>query len=305
MVLVSSAVSGFAWDDVGHKISAYIAWQQMTPAARDRAIKILLAAPEDSHLSALYVNDSRDLAVKQRNLFMITAYWADIVRDRNFPVRSQKYSHGTWHYKDSFWKEVNGGIESVPVTEGGTENSIERLEVLSGVLGNASKSDAEKAIALAWFLHLGGDTHQPLHCAARVTDKEPKGDQGGNLFLLEPKDPNKPLTENLHWYWDSIIRGYEPRTADDADCDDAYLIELANKMMKKFPAAKAGDMKLGQFEQWRLEGYEIATKQVYVGLTREQKPSKKYQKWAYGVGQQRLTLAGYRMGTMLNQLLGQ
>ena len=27
-----------AWDEVGHKITAYIAWQEMTPATRDRVM---------------------------------------------------------------------------------------------------------------------------------------------------------------------------------------------------------------------------------------------------------------------------
>lgn len=48
-----------AWDDTGHKVSAYIAWQKMTPQARETTIKLLLAAPEDSHLSAYYLSGSR------------------------------------------------------------------------------------------------------------------------------------------------------------------------------------------------------------------------------------------------------
>ena len=40
----------FAWDDVGHRTMAYIAWQQMTPAARETVVKILRSAPEDSNI---------------------------------------------------------------------------------------------------------------------------------------------------------------------------------------------------------------------------------------------------------------
>ena len=47
--------SAHAWDDTGHKITAYIAWQQMTPAVREQVIKILLAAPEDAQLSTFYL----------------------------------------------------------------------------------------------------------------------------------------------------------------------------------------------------------------------------------------------------------
>src|SRR5688572_286346 len=57
LVLLVSSFSGsvFGWNDVGHKITAYLAWQRMSPVAREAVIKILRAAPEDSHLSAFYM----------------------------------------------------------------------------------------------------------------------------------------------------------------------------------------------------------------------------------------------------------
>jgi hypothetical protein len=297
------ASSAFGWDDVGHKISAYIAWDRMTPAARERAFKVLMAAPEDSHLSALYPSDSRADEVKRRELFMIASYWPDIARDPKFPVRQQKYHRGTWHYKDNFWKEADAAVVPVLNLPVAAENSIERLEFFDALLRDPGKPDAEKAIAIAWLLHIGADTHQPLHCTSRVTELEPTGDQGGNLFLLEPRDPNKTLHDNIHWYWDSIIRQSEPRVGSETDCDAKYLLRLARRIMKKHPAGEMGDLRAGQFEQWRLEGYEIATKQVYAGLKRHEAPSQKYKKWAYGVAQKRVALAGYRLAELFNKAL--
>ena len=54
IILLAFSLPAFAWDDSGHKLVAYIAWQQMTPAARERAVQILLNAPEDAQLNALY-----------------------------------------------------------------------------------------------------------------------------------------------------------------------------------------------------------------------------------------------------------
>ena len=48
------AAPAFAWDDVGHKITGYIAWQRMSAKARENVIKVLRSAPEDSHLSVYY-----------------------------------------------------------------------------------------------------------------------------------------------------------------------------------------------------------------------------------------------------------
>ena len=49
------ALPARGWDDVGHKITGYVAWQRMSPAAREEVIRILRKAPEDSHLSAIYM----------------------------------------------------------------------------------------------------------------------------------------------------------------------------------------------------------------------------------------------------------
>ncbi len=53
-VILLSASGVRAWDDAGHKTTAYIAWQQMSPQAREKAFNILMSAPEDSDLSVLY-----------------------------------------------------------------------------------------------------------------------------------------------------------------------------------------------------------------------------------------------------------
>src|SRR4051812_44610417 len=83
----------FAWDDVGHRTSAYIAWQQMTPAARASVIKIFRSAPEDSDISAYYIGGPESEETKKLEYFMLMATWADIVRDRSFEVRNKKYHH--------------------------------------------------------------------------------------------------------------------------------------------------------------------------------------------------------------------
>lgn len=180
------AFPAFAWDDTGHKLTTYIAWEQMTPAAREQAVKILLAAPEDSHLSAYFMQDSRSAAARQRELFMIASTWADIVRDRNFKNRFAKYHKSDWHYADTFWSNVNGKVEVLKDFEEPKGKAVEQLFAFDKSLRDAAVSDADKAIALAWILHLGGDIHQPLHTSARVTKYDPKGDQGGNLFYNLP-----------------------------------------------------------------------------------------------------------------------
>lgn len=303
LVMVAAFVASVsAWDDTGHKLVAYIAWEQMSPQAREKAVKTLLSAPEDSDLGVFYLQDSRSAAAKQRELFMIAATWADIVRDKNFKNRSAKYHHGNWHYLDTFWREVDGKVELVPEMQSDKENALERLFAFDKVLRDASASDADKAIALAWILHLVGDIHQPLHDSGRVTKYDPKGDQGGNLFMLSPKGATGEARLNLHWFWDSIIGRNVPRVNDA--CDSDYLPAIAQQMTKKFPFSKMQNrLKIGKFDDWQQEGFQIASTKLYpTSLKFGEMPSENYKKQAFEIAEEQITLAGYRLGEMLNQI---
>lgn len=297
------AVSVAAWDDAGHKLTMYIAWEQMSVATRERAIKILLSAPEDSDLSVFYLQDSRSAAAKQRELFMIAATWADIVRDKNFKVRFEKYHKGDWHYADTFWSNANGKVEVLKDFQEPKGKAVEQLFAFDKLLRDGgAASDADKAIALAWVLHLGGDIHQPLHTSARVTKYDPKGDQGGNLFMLSPKGAKGNDRLALHWYWDSIVGRIIPRVNDA--CDSDYLPPIAQTMMKKYPAAKMQNrLKLGKFDEWQQEGFQIASTKLYpASLKFGEMPSEDYKKMAFEIAEEQIALAGYRLGAMLNQI---
>ncbi len=294
-----------AWDDAGHRLTAYIAWERMTPAAREQAIKILLKAPENSDLSVFYIAyNSRSAEAKQRDLFMTAANWGDIIRDKNFPVRFETYNQPTWHYADKYWRQ-NGETAIVLSEMGGTDSdgkAIKKLYDFDKILRNPTASDADKAIALAWFLHVGGDIHNPLHNASRVTDIEPEGDSGGNKFMLSPKDAPREDQMNLHSFWDQIITRNFPRKDDKCDAD--YIGDVAKKVTDKYSYNKLKDrLKLGDFEAWHQEGFAFLPKQVYPeSLKRGEMPSKDYQENASKIGQEQLALAGYRLGDMLNNI---
>ena len=304
-VVLFSVSKARAWNDTGHKTIAYIAWQQMSPPAREKAINILMNAPEDSDLSVLYPKDSRSEDVKKLDLFMLASYWADIVRDGKFKNRSEKYHHSNWHYADTFWRQENGQVKILPnpnEEDGG--KAVEKLMEFDKVLKNASASDEEKAIALAWILHIGGDIHQPLHTSARVTELEPKGDQGGNLFLLTPKDTPREQSENLHWFWDSILGRIVARN----DMTDAeYIPMLGETIMRKYPSSEMQNrLKLGEFGEWQKGSFQLATTEVFSpDLIRYEMPSAKYRRSAFQLAEHQIALAGYRLGAMLNQIFGE
>lgn len=291
----------YGWDETGHKITAYIAWQRMTPDVRERVIKLLREAPEDAQLSTFYMTfGAQTEAARKLDLFMIASTWPDIVRDRDFKVRYGKYHKGNWHYDDKFWKVVDGKIEYLPPPEDGGVALAKMSEFSELIRGNAP--DAQKAIAIAWLVHVIGDLHQPLHTSARVTESEPKGDRGGNTFLLSP--PGKGQ-QNLHSFWDGII-GRTTANSEDA-CDLTYMEPIARKIMKKHPLEKMGDrLKPGKFEEWTAESLTLAQTEVFSpDLIRGQKPSEKYKKKALKIAEERLALAGYRIAALFIQAFQQ
>jgi hypothetical protein len=294
-----------AWDDVGHKLTAYIAWERMTPRTREKVTQLLQNAPEDSDLSVFYPPDSRSEAARQREHFMLAAYWADIVRDRKFAVRSKKYHQSNWHYFDSFWTVENGQLKILEKAEEDGGKAVPKLFEFEKILRDTAVSDADKSIALAWVMHLTGDIHQPLHCSARVTPEEPKGDQGGNLFLLTPKDTPRERQQNLHWFWDSIVKNNVTRKNDEPDA--IYLANIGKKIMKKHSFEKLqGRLRLGKYDDWHKEGMQIAASQVFPAtLIRFQTPSENYKKTAFKIAEEQIALAGYRMGETFNQIFGQ
>jgi hypothetical protein len=300
-----------AWDDVGHKITGYIAWQRMTPQARARVIEILRQAPEDSTLAALYrPYGVESEATRQMEYFMLATTWADIVRDfaadskfRN-EIRTRKYHRSNWHYDDTFWRQVNGRVEEISgMPEGGV--GVSKLNEFNALIrGNAS--DREKAIPTAWIMHVLGDLHQPLHTSARVTDTEPKGDQGGNLFLLTPKGTERKDQVNLHWFWDSIVGRNVPFSTDKSSCEREYIAELGQRFMKKHPynTLQAG-LNAADFAALQKETFALNPSSVFTpDLVRFSMPSEKYRRRAFTVAERQLALAGYRMAEIFNQAFG-
>ena len=301
-VMGSFAVPAFAWDETGHKITGYIAWQQMTPEVRDKVIKILLSAPEDSQIATFYFPyGTRTVDTRKREYFMLMATWADMIRDKAFDARFKKYHNANWHYADRFWQWKDGKAVFID-TKDESGLALQKLNEFSQLI-RGTATDAEKAIAIAWLEHLIGDIHQPLHNSSRVSGASPKGDQGGNLFFLTPKGTKRENVENLHWFWDSIIPRYLPNAKDQCDAD--YLDPIAQQMMRLYPYDKEKEkINSGKFEIWAKESLDIATSEVYRGVELFEMPSDKYKKKAFEIAQERLALAGYRMGDLFNEVFG-
>jgi len=286
-ITLSLPQSTLGWGATGHKVIVRIAWENMKPATRTKVVAILRAAPADSGIPDLCKGS--DLECLEN-----VSVWADQVRGHGDPDRS-KYSHPTWHYRDSFWEQTPTGPKDRPDVKPDAENAVTQLYYFDQALRKPA-SNSEKAIMVAWILHIGGDIHQPLHCSGRITSDDLQGDQGGNRFRLGERG-------NLHGYWDGIIDRVYPRNAGEEN--GAYYDRLAVTIGKDFPKDKfAGKLKSGDYEGWAAEGFNTTKNHLYpASLKRNEQPDADYQKMAGQIAEPAVALAGYRLADMLEHLI--
>jgi hypothetical protein len=298
LATLGSARPARAWDEMGHKVVARIAWDRLTPRARERAVALLMAAPADAGLRQLLPDDGRPLEERQRDLFVNAAYWADQIRTRTHP--GNRFAHGQWHFQDLVWEQnIPGGpIMEHPERLTGGELLTQETRI-AGTLGDAARPDSSRAVDLAWLLHLVGDAHQPLHNSARVTPQDTAGDRGGNLFLLGGLYP----FSNLHAYWDALV-GYAVPWAPGDRSESDYVGSVAARIESRHPAsALQGRLRPGEFNEWAREGLRAAERSYPVWLVRGQRAPLRYREYAWSYGEERVALAGYRLADILNRTL--
>jgi hypothetical protein len=246
--------------------------------------------------------DDRPAGVREQEFFRLASTWADIVREgakaerqEARPERQTAYHRSEWHYINWFWRPgLHGPVDATDLLPSST-NVVERLQSLVKVLPDSTRPAGERAIDLAWVLHLVGDIHQPLHTSARVTETEPRGDAGGNLFKLDGD-------RNLHAYWDGIVDRSVRRRAGETD--GAYVIRIARLLHTHHPPGTLRPrLKPGQYEAWGRESLAIAKRKVYPpSLTRGVEPSSRYRRVAWATSAEQIALAGHRLAAVLQEL---
>lgn len=287
-----------AWDELGHRVVARIAWDHMTPAARAGAIRLLQSAPPNSGIAELMPRTG-SMEERQREWFVLAAVWADMIRDRDHP--GARYAHSDWHYVNFFWEQLPDGTrrERPDVPRAGF--LVDQLQRIGQSLGSATVPDSAEAIDLMWALHLVGDGHQPLHNSARITARDTAGDRGGNSFELGGIYP----FNQLHGYWDALVGFAVPWLPEDRSEAD-YVGSIARRIARDYPQPRlSGQLLPGQFEEWSKQGMRIAKNVAYPSwLIRGQPAPPRYRPYAWNAAEVRVALAGYRLADLLNRRLG-
>ncbi len=279
MLLIMPMVS-WAWGNTGHEAVAYVAWQQMTPAAQARAIELLKQVPtlhnaDNTKLIAGYAEWVADLppglSQDQQNLylFMRAATWPDTIKhhwfkDSDTPPAGRTTevnigftdteSHGYWHFIDSGFASDKSTVPATPVPNAATQIAALRQFIAS------SEDDPLKAYDLVWLEHLVGDVHQPLHGCTRYYAGS--GDEGGNAIKIRLTTAMKKAFEGtlstsapteLHAFWDDLPGEGQPAPA----------LPFAAAFAQRLSPASATSVADTDPADWAAESLALAKSDVY------------------------------------------
>ncbi|HKI26710.1 MAG TPA: S1/P1 nuclease [Candidatus Sulfotelmatobacter sp.] len=302
-----------AWGPIGHMTVAYVAYQQLTPAAKARVRDLVKLNPD-------YMNWEKQIPAgtsaeeHDRMIFMIASVWADDIKGEpqysddgseggNAPgagaASSQNvgYSdllrHKYWHFIDTPFSPDQTSLPPVPAP-----NAQTQIVAFRAVLASSQPDDL-KSYDLVWLLHLIGDVHQPLHAVARVTQSHPRGDAGGNLVKLFGD-----AAPNLHSYWDELP-GYDCKFCNDrVQCVNRAIV--LGRSLSPAPAKAARNLDTAA---WVRESSDLARARVYqdpIGTGDQPStivPGSPYETQSYKLARERVALAGARLAEVLNQEL--
>lgn len=258
----------FAWNVVAHQTIAQIAYDQLTPQARKMV-------------------DQRYPILGQFypiiNSFNGMASWPDFIKGDDVTAFSQ------WHYID---KPLNFEKIRHP-KRAHSPNVIWAINQCKQVLTSKKSNSFEQSLFLAFLMHFVGDIHQPLHTVSLYSHQFPHGDKGGNLFKI-----HSPVASNLHKLWDDGF-GMFPTTYQP---QPALIRQLATQIEKAYPVTAFGDdISNMNATTWANQSYSIAKQQVYQ-IKPNARPSKTYIAEGKATVEQRVALAGYRLGYLLNSI---
>ncbi len=259
-----------AWNMTGHQVVAQIAYDQLTPTAKQQLDKPYTV------LEQFYpVVDS----------FIVMASWPDWLKGDDVTA------FNAWHYIDQPYAidNVRHPKRTYP------PNVVWAIQQSQHVLASPHANAFEKSFFLAFFMHCVGDIHQPMHTASLYSHRFPHGDKGGTLFKI-----HSPVATDLHHLWDNDF-GFFPVTRTPSK---PLVRQIADKIERTYPPSTFKTaIAVTDPTEWAHEGYDIVKTEVYT-IKPNSTPSKTYIEQGTVIAEQRVALAGYRLGYLLNQLYG-
>jgi hypothetical protein len=268
--------------------TAAIAYRHLTWPAKQRVDAILLRHPEALRWDAERLSRGVKLPTGEYR-FLKAATWPDEIKHKpNWPNRS------AWHYVNF---PLYGSTSNARAIQVAPKDILTGLAAAETFVAEQGANDEERAIALAWVIHLVGDLHQPLHCATAITMAHPgpRGDRGGNETIIAVMR-RKRVT--LHAFWDGLFG-----TSKDPSRAVRTAILLERRMAPSSVDTTGDDRK------WAVESSLLAQSVAYPSATWSMGSvpihvDGRYVERARTTGERQLMRGGLRLATLLNKSVG-
>ena len=219
-----------AWGDLGHEVTALIAYRHLSPTAR-AALDALLASDPDTLTAGDFASRST-WADKYRNAHRETAAWHFV----DIEIDQPDLNDACFGFP--------GLLPSQWASQGPAQDClVNKIDEVAAELKSPSTPAAERLLALKFLIHFMGDLHQPLHAADHH-------DRGGNCVALSP--PQGAQT-NLHAYWDVSV----------VDALGQSATQIAGQLDARLRAADIKDWSRGTPRSWAMETFEVGRRDAY------------------------------------------
>lgn len=287
ILLLQLSFTAQAWDATGHMIIAKIAYDHLTPTAK-----------QDIDLLFEKTYFAKDFPAYHS--YVLSAPWPDYfcysLPAPKPPIKSifnfLRLQTKPWHYIDD--PVVAEGVTPPPVSSNNSMTAMHFLiPNLSALL--AGKKYDLAIIDIVFITHIIGDIHQPLHDASLYENAFPRGDWGGNAYKIQSTFGAR----NLHSAWDKELGEFRHKPTLQ------YITEKAAQLESDEIPPKANDLNP---LDWEKSSHEIAQDFVYpIHDKLAPQPGKslsdEYIEKGQAIVNQQLILAGMRLAGVLNGTL--
>lgn len=280
-----------AWTRPAHMVTAAIAFDQLqreTPELIEPLGRLLDAHPDHGPFEvAIDRSEGRE---RIRRMFLQCARWPD-------DIRRTAQDRPAWHADLAPLGPETAG-------HGGYGAATQALALNYRVLADPNATDGERAVALCWTLHVGGDAHQPLHAAQWFSQDFPEGDRGGGFQFVRDPMTGRPIS--LHWLWDDSV--HRAGDVESVTARAAELERLYPRAALPEAAARAGPE---DFAAWFGEESLPLARSVAYGpdlaagpnLAHAPRVPEAYWTQVREISARRVTVAGYRLGDLVRRAL--
>jgi len=284
-----------AWDPAGHMVIGQIAWEDLSPATRQKVSEILGTLPNQYNNGQTYN-------------FVTSGCWMDDMR------AMPNYPWAKWHYVTIPWTPDGKqfALPSPPHVVWAIDSALANLR-------EPGTSAEKRTEALAMLIHFVQDVHQPLHATDRNNDR------GGNGFLianLQRTDNGPAKIATLHYFWDAAYRltATDDKVTEIWHCPpvpgrpsvpgEGIIAEEAGKIRAQFPKASLEELRdpaKQNATEWARESHVAG---CLFGYPAGQEPSDTelhvlpadFVTHSRDIAVRRVAVAGYRLAAMLNAL---